>query len=283
MVRASETVEGRGRLYRSRRARDRAADALRTATLQRLLPRLGLGADAPASRGRGGRGRAQCGPTRQFVCAPSVRPAPGNRRRPGTTSPTHSTTSKGRSHTRDISPATPRPPPTAEHRCAKCVAGLARRDRQGGRRAGRRGQRPGDRAAVPRPRAAGRRSGRGQDAAGPDAGRGAAAGLQARAVHPGPDARRRHRLAGLRRPHRRVRRSAPGRSSPTCCWPTRSTGPRRRRRPRCWRRWRNVRSASTASRGRCPTRSSSPRRRTRSSTRAPTSCPRRSWTGSCSS
>lgn len=48
VVRASETVEGRGRLYRSRRARDRAADALRTATLQRLLPRLGLGTDAAA-------------------------------------------------------------------------------------------------------------------------------------------------------------------------------------------------------------------------------------------
>lgn len=42
VVRASETVEGRGRLYRSRRARDRAADALRTATLGRLLPRVGL-------------------------------------------------------------------------------------------------------------------------------------------------------------------------------------------------------------------------------------------------
>jgi hypothetical protein len=48
VVRASETVEGRGRLYRSRRARDRAADALRTATLQRLLPRLGVGAGASA-------------------------------------------------------------------------------------------------------------------------------------------------------------------------------------------------------------------------------------------
>jgi hypothetical protein len=48
VVRASETVEGRGRLYRSRRARDRAAAALRTATLQRLLPRLGLSAGAPA-------------------------------------------------------------------------------------------------------------------------------------------------------------------------------------------------------------------------------------------
>ena len=46
VVRASETVEGRGRLYRSRRAGDRAADALRTAALQRLLPRLGLGPNA---------------------------------------------------------------------------------------------------------------------------------------------------------------------------------------------------------------------------------------------
>ena len=45
-MRASETVEGRGRLYRSRRARDRAAEALRTATLQRMLPRLGLGHNA---------------------------------------------------------------------------------------------------------------------------------------------------------------------------------------------------------------------------------------------
>ena len=43
VVRASETVEGRARLYRSRRARGQAAEALRTATLQRLVPRLGLG------------------------------------------------------------------------------------------------------------------------------------------------------------------------------------------------------------------------------------------------
>jgi hypothetical protein len=46
VVRASETVEGRARLYRSRRARGQAAEALRTATLQRLAPRLGLGPDA---------------------------------------------------------------------------------------------------------------------------------------------------------------------------------------------------------------------------------------------
>jgi hypothetical protein len=50
VVRASETVEGLGRLYRSHRARDRAAAALRTATLRRLAPRLGLGPapDPPA-------------------------------------------------------------------------------------------------------------------------------------------------------------------------------------------------------------------------------------------
>lgn len=47
VVRASETVEGLGRLYRSRRARDRAAQALRTATLQRLLPRVGVDFHAP--------------------------------------------------------------------------------------------------------------------------------------------------------------------------------------------------------------------------------------------
>jgi Domain of unknown function (DUF4350) len=46
VIRASETVEGRGRLYRSRRASDRAADALRTAALQRMLPRLGLAVNA---------------------------------------------------------------------------------------------------------------------------------------------------------------------------------------------------------------------------------------------
>jgi hypothetical protein len=42
VVRACETVEGHGRLYRSRRARDRAAGALRDAALGRIVLRLGL-------------------------------------------------------------------------------------------------------------------------------------------------------------------------------------------------------------------------------------------------
>jgi len=48
VVRASETVEGHARLYQSRRARDRAASALREHALSRILPALGLAADAPA-------------------------------------------------------------------------------------------------------------------------------------------------------------------------------------------------------------------------------------------
>ncbi|GLW05334.1 membrane protein [Microtetraspora sp. NBRC 13810] len=46
VVRAAETVEGRGRLYRARRARGQAAAALRAAVLNRLIPRLGLPVDA---------------------------------------------------------------------------------------------------------------------------------------------------------------------------------------------------------------------------------------------
>ncbi len=46
VVRASETTEGRARLYRSRKARDRAAAALRSGFLERSLPRIGLRPDA---------------------------------------------------------------------------------------------------------------------------------------------------------------------------------------------------------------------------------------------
>lgn len=44
VVRAAEAVEGRARLYRRARARDRAADALRAGALARLVPRLGIDA-----------------------------------------------------------------------------------------------------------------------------------------------------------------------------------------------------------------------------------------------
>ncbi|HEV7656854.1 MAG TPA: DUF4350 domain-containing protein [Mycobacteriales bacterium] len=45
VVRAAEAVEGRSRLYRRAQARDRAADALRSGALARMVPRLGI--DAP--------------------------------------------------------------------------------------------------------------------------------------------------------------------------------------------------------------------------------------------
>jgi hypothetical protein len=48
VVRASETVEGHGRLYLARRARGRAAEALRAATLARITTRLGLPRATPA-------------------------------------------------------------------------------------------------------------------------------------------------------------------------------------------------------------------------------------------
>lgn len=46
VVRASETVEGHARLYQSRRARDRAGGALRSAMLARVRPALGVATDA---------------------------------------------------------------------------------------------------------------------------------------------------------------------------------------------------------------------------------------------
>ena len=47
VVRASETAEGHGRLYRSRRARDRAATALRAAAVARITARTGQPQTAP--------------------------------------------------------------------------------------------------------------------------------------------------------------------------------------------------------------------------------------------
>ncbi|HTU76180.1 MAG TPA: DUF4350 domain-containing protein [Trebonia sp.] len=52
VVRAAETVEGHGRLYQARRARDRAAAVLREATASRIASRMGgdTGAETIASR-----------------------------------------------------------------------------------------------------------------------------------------------------------------------------------------------------------------------------------------
>jgi Domain of unknown function (DUF4350) len=75
VVRASETVEGRGRLYRSRRSRDLAADALRTAALQRMQPGLGLSQDAePAAVVQAV--AAHCAPSAQQVAHTLFGPPP---------------------------------------------------------------------------------------------------------------------------------------------------------------------------------------------------------------
>ena len=71
--------------------------------------------------------------------------------------------------------------------------------------------------------------------------------LQASPVHPGPDARRHPGHAHPAGGPAEIRRSASGRwssgpapSSPTSCWPTRSTEPRPRRSPPCSKRCRST-------------------------------------------
>ncbi len=76
VVRASETVEGHARLYQSRRARDRAAQALRDDMLGRMRPALGLAADAPADAvGDGLASRSRH--SREQILAIVFGPAPG--------------------------------------------------------------------------------------------------------------------------------------------------------------------------------------------------------------
>ncbi|GLW21822.1 putative membrane protein [Microbispora amethystogenes] len=73
VVRASETVEGRGLLYRSRRARDRAALALRAATADRLAPLLGVPRTATAEEvadAAAARTGQDPGPVRALLCGP---------------------------------------------------------------------------------------------------------------------------------------------------------------------------------------------------------------------
>ena len=76
VVRASETVEGHGRLYRSRRSRGRAAAVLRGAALHRITGRAGAarhrgsGAVCAAVSGRTGRGQARL---REVLFGPAPR------------------------------------------------------------------------------------------------------------------------------------------------------------------------------------------------------------------
>jgi hypothetical protein len=77
VVRASETAEGHGGLYRSRRARDRAAAALRTATAARLTARTGLPQTAsPEAVGQELAGRTGRG--EQEIRAMLYGPVPGD-------------------------------------------------------------------------------------------------------------------------------------------------------------------------------------------------------------
>ena len=90
-----------------------------------------------------------------------------------------------------------------------------------------------------------------------------------------------HRLLPLRPAQPRVHLPPRARSSPACCWPTRSTARPPRPSRRCSRRCRRGRSRSRARPSPCRGPSTCSPRPTPSSTRAPTRCPRPSSTGSC--
>ena len=185
----------------------------------------------------------------------------------------------------------PATPPTTEA-CDERPTDTSRRDHRrpgahpvrgqaGRRRPGPDGRADAGRPAGPRPRPARGRARRGQDAGGPDARRRRRRQLLPAAVHPGPDAGRHRRHPGVAALDRALRHRARARSSPTWCWPTRSTGPRPRCSRPCSRRWPSGRSASAAPATGCRRRSWCWRPRTRSRPRASTHCPRRSGTGSC--
>jgi hypothetical protein len=77
VVRASETIEGHARLYQARRARDRAAAALRDATIRRLTPAIGLAPGAPLgtlAAALASRSALQAGAIEQLLAGP----APGS-------------------------------------------------------------------------------------------------------------------------------------------------------------------------------------------------------------
>ena len=212
VVRGAETTEGRA-LYRRGRARDHAAATLRRPSV-RLRGRLGLHRDArtgrrlrrggghrPAARDRGGPGRSR---------------PPGRR---GTGPPRRHAGCPGAGGTCTMTSPVTRP--AGRRRCAGRPHRPAPRGRRGRRRAGLRGHRSGDRAALPWARAVGRTR--------------VAKTLLVRTwpwpstsrpsgcSSPRPDAGGRGSLVYDARTARVLVRT--GRSSPTCCWPTRSTEP----------------------------------------------------------
>ena len=126
---------------------------------------------------------------------------------------------------------------------------LKKRDRQGHRRPRRHRPRRPDLPVRRRPCPARRRARPGQDAAGAHAQPGARPEFQPHPVHARPDAVRHHRHQHHQRNagrQARLQLPDPARSSPRSCWPTKSTGPRRKRSRPCWKPCRNTASPSAA-------------------------------------
>ena len=278
VVRASETVEGHARLYQSRRARDRVAAALRAAAAGRLLPGAGLRRRRAGRRDRRARGPVRAG--RGPGGRPAVRCGAGQRRgarRPGR----RARRPRGRG-TQEVN---------AEYAAGPAVASDLR-------------------APLGAVRAEVAKAVVGQDAGGhrlviallcqghvllegvPGVAKtllvralAAALALDNKRVQFTPDLMPGDVTGSLVYDARTAEfafRRGPGVHQPAAGRRDQPDAARRPRR-RCWRRWRNARSSSTAQPRPLPDPFLSPRPRTPWSTRAPTRCPRPSWTGSCSS
>ena len=258
VVRASETMEGRARLYERQPPGCTPSTPCASAPSTGSPALCGLPRTATVDRG-GRRGRR----------AHRTRPRRGRRACWSTPSPRTDgelvrlsdellalEARRGAHPSRRIRPTSPHPRPTQTGtdpqtwtpmadscRAPRLVRARAHRGRQGRRRPGRRRHRPASSRCSPaatccsRACPASRRRcwcARLSRALQPRD--------QARAVHPRPDAGRRHRLARLRRRSRASSSSARARCSPTSCSPTRSTARPRRPSRRCSRRWRSARS-----------------------------------------
>ena len=147
VVRAVETTESRGRLYRRARDRGRAVAVLQAATTRRLTSYLGL--RHGHRRERGGRGRrvGQRAPVRRRAAPARPRHRPGRRQHAGAGHHACRTGERGTPQMTDVAV------PTGDHRVRRLrprgPAARPARGGQGRRRPGRRRLRPARRAALP--------------------------------------------------------------------------------------------------------------------------------------
>ena len=278
VVRAVETTESRGRIYRRARDRGRAAAILRLGSTERLARRLALPPHAAeavqaAAAAASGMPPAQVAallagppPTTDVELHTLANALTDLEERVRTLMtdqphPTHPAGPSGPEHAAGPAPQSASPPMAGTSADSPSPpAGRPHQHPTPGPRcwpSGPRSPRPSSGRTQPWPGCSSPSSRRGhillegvpgrrQDAARAQPRRRPRRRDQAGAVHPRPDARRPHRVAGLRRVEQRLHLPpGPGLHQPPARRRDQPHAARRRSR-RCWRRWRSARSASTA-------------------------------------